>query len=77
MRVTNSSYSTADFLYCLNYLLDDKIINIHTGNSSEFQKCFSQALIELNFNHCFYRPKTPKDNSTNERFNRTLEEEFI
>jgi hypothetical protein len=27
MYTTNSSYSTADFLYRLNYLLDDKIIN--------------------------------------------------
>jgi transposase InsO family protein len=51
--------------------------NIHTDNGSEFQKCFGQALIKLNFNHYFYRPKTPKDNPINERFNRTLEEEFI
>ena len=77
MYTTPSSYSAADFLYRLNYLLDGKIINIHTDNGSEFQKCFGQACQELNLTHYFSRNRTPKDNSSNERFNRTLEEEFI
>ncbi len=77
MYASASSYSTADFLYRLNYLLDNKIVNIHTDNGSEFQKCFGQACAELNLTHYFSRAKTPKDNPSNERFNRTLQEEFI
>jgi len=77
MYTTNSSYSTADFLYRLNYLLDHKIINTHTDNGSEFQKNFGQALEDLHLTHYFSRPRTPKDNPSNERFNRTLKEEFI
>jgi len=77
MYTTASSYSTADFLYRLNFLLDNKIVNIHTDNGSEFQKHFGQAIKELNLEHYFSRVRTPKDNPSNERFNRTLEEEFI
>lgn len=77
MYTTASSYSAADFLYRLNYLLDNKIINIHTDNGSEFAKHFGQACEELNLQHYFSRNRMPKDNALNERFNRTLEEEFI
>jgi len=77
MYTSPSSYSAADFLYRLNYLLDNKIVNIHTDNGSEFAKNFSQAIEDLNLQHYFSRNKTPKDNAVNERFNRTLQEEFI
>jgi len=77
MYTTNSSYSAADFLYRLDYLLDHKIINTHTDNGSEFQKNFGRAIEELGLTHYFSRPRTPKDNPSNERFNRTLKEEFI
>ncbi len=38
---------------------------------------FEKAVQELNLEHYFNRIKTPKDNSINERFNRTLKEEFL
>lgn len=38
MYTTKSSYNTRDFLYRLYYLLDGKIENIQTDNSSEFLK---------------------------------------
>lgn len=77
MYTTHSSYNTKDFLYRLNYLLDGKIENIQTDNGSEFLKYFDKSCKDLNINHYFSRNQTPKDNAVLERFNRTLQEEFI
>jgi len=77
MYITHSSYNSRDFLYRLNYMLDGKIDNIQTDNGSEFLKYFNQGCKKLNINHYFSRNHTPKDNAVNERFNRTLQEEFI
>lgn len=77
MYTTHSSYSAADFLYRLNYLLDEKIINIHTDNGSEFVKYFEKACQKLKLEHYFSRNRRPEDNPSNERFNRTLKEDFI
>ena len=74
---SHSSCSARDFLYRLYYLLDGKIENIQTDNGSEFLKYFDKACKELNINHYFSRNHTPKDNACNERFNRTLQEEFL
>lgn len=77
MYTTKSSYSARDFLYRLYYLLDGKIANIQTDNGSEFEGYFNQALKQLDRERYYSRVKTPKDNSINERFNRTLKDEFI
>lgn len=72
----NSGNST-DFLNRLLYLLDGRIENIQTDNGSEFQKCFQRACEKLNLARYYNRPRTPKDNAVNERFNKTIQEEFI
>ena len=77
MYTTHSSYNSRDFLHRLNYLLDGKIDNIQTDNGSEFLKYFDKACLDLNINHYFSRNHTPKDNAVCERFNKTLQEEFI
>lgn len=77
MYTTHSSFSSRDFLYRLQYLLNGKIENIQTDNGSEFHKHFDQACSQLKIQHYFSRNHTPKDNAVNERFNRTLQEEFI
>ncbi len=77
MYTTHSSYNAKDFLHRLHYLLDGKIENIQTDNGSEFKKYFDEACVKLELPHYYSRVKTPKDNAVNERFNRTLEEEFI
>lgn len=78
-RMYRSKHSrhTADFLKRLHYLLAGKIENIQTDNGSEFAKDFRSAAEALNLPHYFSRPKTPTDNPVDERFNRTLREEFI
>jgi transposase InsO family protein len=72
-----SSYSAADFLRRLNFLLDNQIVNIQTDNGSEFLKHFEKACTELKLNHYFSRPRTPKDNCYVERFNGTLKREWL
>jgi transposase-like protein len=72
-----SSRSAKDFLYRLHYLIDAKIANIQTDNGSEFYGEFEQALSELEIMHWFSRNHTPKDNSVCERFNQTLQYEWL
>ncbi len=71
-----SAYA-ADFLKRMHYLLDGKIENIQTDNGSEFGKYFERAAEDLKLVHYHSRVKTPKDNAFDERFNRTLQDEFI
>lgn len=48
-----------------------------TDNGSEFKKHFNQELIKLHINHYHTYPRAPKMNAHCERFNRTIQEEFI
>ena len=66
-----------DFLERLVYVTDQKIINIHTDNGSEFEKEFEEACKQLAIPQWYSRPHTPKDNAVLERFNRTIQEEFV
>ncbi|MDO8512905.1 MAG: integrase core domain-containing protein [bacterium] len=73
----HSSGSASDFLKRLNYLFDDQIVNIQTDHGSEFAKEFEEACKQLKIEHYFSRVRTPKDNAVVERFNRTLQEEWL
>ncbi len=73
----HGSVYAADFLRRLYYLLDGKIENIQTDNGSEFARYFRLAAEQLSLVHYRSRPRTPKDNCFDERFNRTLQDEFI
>lgn len=77
MYKTKSSYSARDFLYRLYYLLDGKIHNVLHDNDSCFEKVFKVTCQELGIGQYWSRPRTPKDNPNDERFNRTLQEEFL
>jgi transposase InsO family protein len=57
------------FPYPITYTLTD--------NGSEFKKHFSARLSALHLTHYHTYPKTPKMNAHVERFNRTLQEEFV
>lgn len=73
----HGSVHAADFLKRLHYLFDAKIENLQTDNGSEFAKHFRDAAQELALPHYLSRPRTPKDNPVDERFNGTVEREFI
>jgi len=48
-----------------------------TDNGSEFAKHFSEELKRLHLTHYHTYPRTPKMNAHVERFNRTIQEEFV
>jgi len=77
MYNNKSSKSAADFLYRLKYVINQPIINLQTDNGSEFAGFFEKAVQKLKIERYFSRVKTPKDNSEIERFNQTLEYEFL
>ncbi len=77
MYPTKHSRHAADFLRRISYLFDAKIENLQTDNGSEFAKEFREAAAVLVLPHWHSRPKTPTDNPFDERFNRTLDEEYI
>lgn len=59
------------FPFAFNFLY------VLTDNGSEFKKHFSAQLQKLHLTHYHTYPKTPKMNAHCERFNRTLQEEFV
>ncbi len=77
MYTTHSSEAAQDFLRRLHLLLEGKIENVQTDNGSEFHRSFDKACETLGLAHYWSRAKTPKDNAVNERFNRTLNDEFL
>ena len=58
-------------------LTPTKIHTVQTDNGSEFLRSFHNYMEEKHIPHQFIYPKMPKINSFIERFNRTIQEEFI
>jgi transposase InsO family protein len=77
MYRNKSSRSAADFLYRLCYLVNQPIENLQTDNGSEFAWEFEMATAKLGIQRYFSRVKTPQDNPEIERFNQTLEYEWL
>ena len=78
-RVYTSSASliAKDFLERLIYLSNNQLVNIHHDNGSEFEKHFEQACKDLSINQVYSRVRTPKDNAALERFNYTIQDEWL
>lgn len=78
-RVYTSSTSAhaTDFLNRLVYLSHGNIKVIHSDNGSEFEKTFVHACKQLSISQIYSRVRTPKDNPQLERFNRTLQDEWL
>ena len=51
--------------------------HVLTDNGSEFKRHFTDRLSTLHLTHYHTYPKTPKMNAHCERFNRTIQEEFV
>ncbi len=74
---TNTSSYSKDFLQRLMYLVEGKIQIMHSDNGSEFQGLFEEACKDLNIQQIYSRPHTPKDNPALERFNSTIQYEWL
>ena len=73
----HGSASAADFLRKAHTVIPDCPSAIQTDNGSEFALHFEHACRELNLTHYHTYPRSPKMNAHVERFNRTLDEEFL
>lgn len=72
-----SSKWARDFLRAILAIVQYPIHTIQTDNGSEFLLLFDQAIRELGLTHLFSYPHCPRVQSFIERFNRTLQEEFL
>lgn len=72
-----SSTNAADFLNKLQAVTPFEIRRVHHDNGSEFYKHFIRACDERNIEQLWNYPKRPKNNGMVERFNRSIQEEFI
>jgi len=77
MYKNKSSRFAADFLYRFRYLANQPIENLQKDNGSEFAWEFERDSARLGIQRYFSRVKTPKYNSEVERFNQTLEYEWL
>lgn len=73
----HGSASTADFLAKCTAVLPDCPKAIQTDNGSEFALHFDRAVEHLGMERFHTYPRSPKMNAHVERFNRTLNEEFL
>ena len=74
---TNTSGFAEDFLKRLMYLSNGKINIMHQDNGSEFQGAFERACETLGILQIYSRPHTPKDNPCLEKFNDTIQKEWL
>lgn len=74
---TASSQNGTDFLKRLRYVSDNQLAVIHSDNGSEFAKTFADTCKDLGIQQVFSRPHTPKDNPALEKFNHTLQREWL
>lgn len=74
---SHTSLSAADFAQKLIKVTPYSIKAIQTDNGSEFLKDFDKEIAKLGIVHFFTYPRCPKQNGCIERFNRSLQEEFV
>jgi len=74
---TNSSGYAEDFLKRLMFLIEGRVEIVHSDNGSEFDGDFAKACEILVIEQVFNRPRTPKDNPLAERFNWTVQDEWL
>ena len=74
---SHASWAAREFFEIVAEVFPYPLQSVLTDNGSEFMKHFDEELRRLHKNHWHTYPKTPKMNAHVERFNRTIQEEFI
>ena len=74
---SHASLAAKEFFNICLKIFPYPIIFVLTDNGSEFKKYFNDELNRLYLIHFHTYPRTPKMNAHCERFNRTIQEEYI
>jgi putative transposase len=74
---SNSSANGSDFLRKFVKVAPFNTTRIQTDNGGEFEKHFDKACQDDGLVHFFNYPKHPQSNGCLERFNRTIQEQFV
>jgi len=74
---SHASMAAKEFFDFATFLFPFRLQYVLTDNGSEFMKHFDEELRNLHLTHWHTYPKTPKMNAHAERFNRSLQEEYI
>jgi putative transposase len=72
-----NSSTTTDFTSKLQHIFPIKIKHIQTDNGQEFHKHFQENLKQEGITQFWNYPRSPKMNAFIERFNRTIQEEWV
>jgi transposase InsO family protein len=72
-----NSFNARDFIQKLEMVMPFRAAAIQTDNGSEFHKYFAEYLVERKIKHYWNYPGRPYRNGHIEKFNRTIQEEFI
>lgn len=74
---SRTSTHAALTLRCAQIVLPVPLRRVLSDNGGEFAKHFHQAVLTQGLTHWHTTPRTPKMNAHCERFNRTIQEEFV
>ena len=74
---SHASQAAEEFFVFCQMVFPVPFEHVLTDNGSEFKKHFAEKLKELHLTHYHTYPRTPKMNAHCERFNRTIQEEFV
>lgn len=74
---SHASLAAAEFFELCRKVFPFPFTFVLTDNGSEFAKHFAAKLNDLHLTHYHTYPRTPKMNAHVERFNRTIQEEYI
>ena len=74
---SHSSKAAADFFQKFQSVAPFTIKRIQTDNGSEFDYLFREYAEKQNIIHFHNYPRCPKMNAVVERFNRTIQEDFV
>lgn len=74
---SHASLAATEFFKVFCRLFPYPVTFVLTDNGSEFKKHFTVTLLQLQITHYRTYPRTPKMNAHVERFNRTIQEEFL
>jgi len=72
-----NSANTLDFIKKLIFVVPFEIKSVQTDNGLEFLGLFDEYLRQEKIPHIFTYPRCPKINGVVERFNRSVQEEFL